>query len=347
MKKVLAFFLAAVICFSIIGCQQTEDQREHDLEETQIQETKGDQIKPEKTEPEETEPEETQPQRESTSTPLLYKVSDEDGDVVWLFGSIHVGVEEYYPLPDYVMDAFEGSDALAVEFDLVSFEKNLGAQIKAVQSLMYTDGSTIKDHIPEALYNRAVEIAEQYDMYNKAYDYYIPMMWVSLIDNILVDCSEADALLGVDRHMIEMAYEMDKPVLDVESAEFQYAMMAGFSDELQIMLLEESVAGFDDVDEYILELEEMIDIWMRGDEAAFAEMLSEEPLFDSAEEQVLYEEYNNAMVYERNLQMTEYAVDALENGEEIFICVGSAHVVGVGAMAQNLKELGYTVEVVQ
>jgi len=258
-----------------------------------------------------------------------------------------VGVEEYYPLPDYVMDAFEGSDALAVEFDLVSFEKNLGAQIKAVQSLMYTDGSTIKDHIPEALYNRAVEIAEQYDMYNKAYDYYIPMMWVSLIDNILVDCSEADALLGVDRHMIEMAYEMDKPVLDVESAEFQYAMMAGFSDELQIMLLEESVAGFDDVDEYILELEEMIDIWMRGDEAAFAEMLSEEPLFDSAEEQVLYEEYNNAMVYERNLQMTEYAVDALENGEEIFICVGSAHVVGVGAMAQNLKELGYTVEVVQ
>ena len=342
MKKIFVVLLVAAICLSQIGCQKADNRENTRPQEMQVENTK-----PKETRPRETEPEETQPQRESTSTPLLYKVTDEDGDVVWLFGSIHVGVEEYYPLPDYVLDAFEGSDALAVEFDLVSFEKNLGAQIKAVQSLMYTDGSTIKDHIPEALYNRAVEIAEQYDMYNKAFDYYIPMMWVSLIDNILVDCSEADASLGIDRYMIEMAYEKDKPVLDVESAEYQYAMMAGFSDELQVMLLEESVAGFDDVDEYILELEEMMDIWMQGDEATFAEMLSEEPSFDSAEEQILYEEYNNAMVRERNLQMTEYAVDALENGDEIFICVGSAHVVGIGAMAQNLKELGYTVEVIQ
>ena len=45
--------------------------------------------------------------------------------------------------------------------------------------------------------------------------------------------------------------------------------------------------------------------------------------------------------------MTDYAVDALASGEEIFICVGAAHVVGDGAIADNLRELGYTVEVVR
>jgi uncharacterized protein YbaP (TraB family) len=45
--------------------------------------------------------------------------------------------------------------------------------------------------------------------------------------------------------------------------------------------------------------------------------------------------------------MTEYAEEALKSGKEIFICVGAAHVVGEGAMAEQLRDLGYTVEIVR
>ena len=55
--------------------------------------------------------------------PLLYKVTDDDGNTIWLFGSIHVGRDEFYPLPDYVMDAFEGSESLAVEFVLETVDR--------------------------------------------------------------------------------------------------------------------------------------------------------------------------------------------------------------------------------
>lgn len=347
MKKLLALLLALAICFSLMGCQGNDDADDRDFDKNQTGETNTKDTEPEETQPEETKPEETEPERESTATPLLYKVSDEDGDVIWLFGSIHVGIEDYYPLPDYVMDAFHGSDALAVEFDIVAFEKDLGAQVNALQSLIYTDGTTIKQHIPEELYDRAVEIAEEYDMYNKAFDYYIPMMWVSLMDNILVELTAADVTLGVDRHMIDLAKESGKTVLDVESAEFQYGMMAGFSEELQAFLLEQSVNSFDAAEEYIAEIEEMVVLWALGNEEEFAALISKQPEFSTLVEAMLYEEYNSAMVYERNLSMTEYAVEALENGEEIFICVGAAHIVGQGAMAENLRELGYTVEIIR
>lgn len=58
----------------------------------------------------------------------------------------------------------------------------------------------------------------------------------------------------------------------------------------------------------------------------------------------MYVEYNDAMMVQRNLAMADYAEEALASGKEVFICVGAAHVVGEGAMADLLAQRGYTVE---
>ena len=323
-KRILALLLALLLCVSMIGCQKDAPEEQEFSRRT-------------------TTPKETKPKRESTSTPLLYKVTDDSGNVIWLFGSIHVGLEEFYPLPDYVLDAFRGSDALAVEFDIVAYEKDLGAQMKSIQKLLYTDGTQISDHIPQELYDRAVAIGKENKMYNKAFDSYVPMVWVSLIDNILMEAVGADMNLGIDKNMIEMAYDMDKPVLDVESAEFQYEMLAGFSEELQIMLLEQSVASYEELDLYGGELIALMEAWMQGDEQALTQMVCASPVFENEEEAALYAQYEAQMVTNRNQSMTRYAAEALENGQELFICVGAGHIVGEGGMVRLLEEMGYTV----
>lgn len=327
-KRMLALVLALVLCLSLIGCQEvrTEDD--------------------EKRIPRETTPRVTEPERESTSTPLLYKVTDENGNVIWLFGSIHVGLEEYYPLPDYVLEAFQGSDALAVEFDIVAFEKDLIAQMKLIQKMLYTDGTKISDHIPQELYDRAVAIGKAGKMYNKAFDSYVPMVWVSLIDNITMAAVGADTNLGVDRYMIQLAYDLDMPVLNVESAEFQFSLMAGFSEELQILLLEQSVEGYENLELYGGELITLMETWMRGDEAALTELVCASPVFESEEEAALYAQYETLLVTNRNLSMTQYATEALAAGQELFICVGAGHIVGEEGMVQLLEEMGCTVEII-
>lgn len=40
---------------------------------------------------------------------------------------------------------------------------------------------------------------------------------------------------------------------------------------------------------------------------------------------------------------TNFVVDSLNEGENIFVCVGAAHIVGDGAIVDLLRQKGYTV----
>ena len=48
------------------------------------------------------------------STPLVYRVTDGQGHVLYLLGTIHVGSDGMYPLGSAVEEAYENADILAV-----------------------------------------------------------------------------------------------------------------------------------------------------------------------------------------------------------------------------------------
>ena len=325
MKRLLALFLVLCLCFSLVACSGNK----------KITQT-----------PESVPTQTEDPAVQGTATPLLYKVTDEAGHVAYLFGSIHVGQEYFYPLPSYVTEAFEGADVLAVEVDIVAFEKSLSAQIIAMKPLIYTDGTRIDDHLPEELYEEAVQFLQIAGAYADALDYYCPAMWSAYIDSFMYGQVDAPAELGIDRYLLKMAKEQDKPIQEVESAEFQYTMLANFSEELQILLLENSLENARDVEGLKADIQETMDLWASGDEEAFVATLYEET--EVREEDVpLYEEYEKAMVTDRNISMADYAEEALASGETVFICVGAAHVIGPGAMAELLSQRGYEVKLIQ
>lgn len=217
---------------------------------------------------------------------------------------------------------------------------------------MLTDGTTIDDHLPEELYQSAVEVLTDMGQYSPMLDYFMPIVWQQTISTVMIAETGADTSLGIDRYFLNRAKEEGKEVLEVESAEFQYGMLANFSMELQILMLESTLEDYGQPEKNAEEIKTMMDLWQSGDEAAFAQYLVDSN--EISEEYLQYEnyeslmaEYNKAMIEDRNESMTEYAMDVLESGKEVFIVVGAAHVVGQGAMAENLRALGYTVELVQ
>lgn len=346
MKRILALLLALLLCLSLLACDREEDEdSKSDKKTTQTagKEDREEESEEEQPEKEEEEEEDEPPSESEACAPLLYKVTDEEGNVAWLFGSIHVGKDAFYPLPDYVLDTFDNADSLAVEFDIVAFETDLKAQMAALQALVYLDGTTIADHIPEDLYEDAVAIMEDLGVYNAMLDYYMPVLWSSFIDSAQYEDLGADPDLGIDLFLLKRAKKADKPILDVESAELQYGMMAGFSEELQILLLRESVESAEDPETAKETIHTMMDLWMSGDEDAFREYL--ESTEDVSEEDwALYEEYNKAMLTDRNEGMADFVEDALASKDAVFICVGAAHVVGEGALVELMTQRGYTVE---
>lgn len=329
MKRILSLLLTLCLLVSFAACAAPT--RVRDLN------------KPEPTAAP-TQPQPTEPQQPSSITPALYKVTDETGNAVWLFGSIHVGLPSFYPLPEYVLSAYESADALAVECDVVALETDLDAQMAALEGMLYHDGTKISDHIPEALYTQAVEALRDSGSYMSALDLYKPVLWSSFIDNALYDEYGVDSELGIDMYFLNDAHGTGKEILEVESVQFQYDMLAGYSEELQILLLEGSVYSHQNPDEGREQVNSLLEAWSSGDAEALYALLSEEGDLETEEERELYAEYNDAMIVKRNISMADYAEEALASGKELFICVGAAHVVGAGAMADLLAQRGYTVE---
>lgn len=283
---------------------------------------------------------------ESAISPLLYKVSDGDS-TVWLFGSIHVGEDYFYPLPGYVLSAYHGADALAVECDVVAMTENIFGMSSALMPLIYTDGSTIRDHISPELYEQAVNAMKDAGLYMSMMDRCKPALWYMLLESWLVLESGVDTELGIDMHFLTDAHETGKEIREIESAEFQYGMLAGFSEPLQLLLLEDIIASIGEAETYAEETKLLLQLWAEGDEAAITEYLTSDEMPTDPTELALMEEFNNAMITSRNLGMADFAEEALQNNEEVFIVVGAAHVVGPDAMADLLAQRGYTVEVVK
>lgn len=281
----------------------------------------------------------------STITPLLYKVTDADGSAVWLFGSIHVGKDDFYPLPDYVNDAYNEADALAVECDVLAFESDFSAQNAVMAKMYYGNGVKISDRISADLYNEAVDAMKEAGLYNTLMDYMKPSIWATMLDSTLPAQCGMDSTLGIDMHLLTRAHEEKKTILQIESVESQYDMLVGFSEPLQILLLESSVVSVKNSYLARVALTALVNAWCAGDEDSLAKQVAAEGSLETALEQQLYQEYSDAMYTSRNLTMTAFAENALKENNEVFICVGTAHVVGEGGMAKLLQDKGYKVEI--
>ena len=370
-KRLSAFLLALIMCFTLASClddtadnnssetastEQSTESVEQSTESTDQSAESTDQSTESADQSTESADQSTESTDQSTESgdgsentapkPLLYRVTDKKGNTAWLFGSIHTGREDFYPLPDYVTNAFNGADSLAVEFNIIAFENDLSLQIKAMTELVYKDGSTIKDHIPKDLYDKAVAILKGKNSYAAALDMYCPAFWSSMIESLMLADSDYDVSSGIDRYLIEKASEAEKEILDIESAEFQYRMMAGFEDDIQRLMLESAVLSYALPYVAFADLETLMDLWASGDESAFAEYLTVDDDTMTAEEKQIYARYNKAMMTDRNIGMADFAENALTSGKEVFICVGAAHIVGDGSVSDLLSERGYTVELI-
>lgn len=292
-----------------------------------------------------------EPAAEDKATPLLYHVTGADGQEMWLFGTIHIGDERTAFLPQKLYDAFDASDALALEYDgdefdrLMETDEELQAQISALY--YYSDGSTIGKHIDSELYDTAVKAMKATGNYFSYADYMKAGIWENLISNYLSGCSGLSAEKGLEERLQDRAAQNGMEVRSVESALSQMEMLSDFSGPLQEMLLADTL-GTTRAD-YVAVINEMYDLWCEGDEAALIEYLNSTEGMEelTEEEQKLHAEYVKAMESDRNAGMHEVAVDYLESGDVVFYAVGLAHLIGTDGLVDSLRAAGYTVELVE
>lgn len=267
---------------------------------------------------------------------FLWKV--EHGDTrVYLQGTIHIGEEDFYPLDYRIEEAFEASDVVLPEIDLNNQDMMQIAE-QTMQLATYDDGTTLKDHIPADLYEETVAVFEELKLPVELFGIYKPWFIQTMLTESYTQEAGFNFELGIDQHLLERAAEDEKEVRELESFEEQMNLLAGFSDEIQIKLLEETLENREHIAE---ETQELVSLWKKGNVKGMLDLLAADHEQMSAE----YESYMKALNDERNIKMTDKIMDILEedSGKTYFVMVGAMHMIAKPSIISILEDNKYEV----
>ena len=294
------------------------------------------------------------PKEQSDATPLFWKVTAPNGEVAYLFGSIHVADSTYLRLSDQIMQAYIDCDALAVEFDLIKFSNNYNELIATSLIAMYTDGTNLDNHItkaladeyinylkvnPEFLGSQGIYSTDSLRQYKPAYISGIP-------SSFALQSTGLSSEYGVDLLFLNMATEMKKEIVELETPAFQAGLLYDVPDVLgKLMIIEAMNISISDYAESTLELYEA---WKDGDLDYFEQLLEDQIDLDGSgyteEEALAYLEYIYNIYDARNIAMAEKIINNLTAKKSVFVVVGAAHMVGENGITTILAAQGYTVE---
>lgn len=276
----------------------------------------------------------------SKITPTVWEVKDKNGNIIYMMGSIHAADKDAKILPDYFETAYADSEALAVECDVTKSSVSIMDTAKFV----YTDGTTVKDHVGEDVYKKAVKTLTDAGFYNAVYDRCKPVLWSAVGEYAAIGRAGLSSSYGVDVSLINRAHSEKKELIEIESVRSQLDLLIGLPEDIQNLLML-NLTQDNYVDDMAAVLTNMYDKWKKGTltekDVVTDDVDNEISLTDSQKKSL--DEYSKLILTDRNKKMADAAVSYLNKGKKVMIVVGAAHFYGDDGIVALLKNEGCTI----
>ncbi len=281
---------------------------------------------------------------EDASKGIFYNVQGGENDM-YLFGSIHYGREDMYPLREEINDAFISSDELVQEIDMASITLEETQEILERSTYDYPD-ERLSDVISEETFERLLGHMEPLGVDEDTLETYRPWFAVSQLTEMAFhdDSSGYGPEMGIEEFFMAGANEEGIETAGLETMESQISTFDIMSEESKEIYVSGSLDELEPDYEGV-NVDDMISFWREGDLEQASAM--REDFIDDAGTDSL-REFAEALTIERDSEMAEKLIEMLEDGEEdqYFVVVGYLHLVGEESIVENLRDSGYDVEIV-
>lgn len=277
---------------------------------------------------------------EQGSKGVAWVVEDED-TVVYLLGSIHLGTPDLYPFDKKLVTAFNESNALLVEANILDFE---GLEYYAEKAL-YAEGASLKDDVTTETFAKLEKVAELYNLPMEQLEMQKPWMLANSLSMLGMDdafgglTSDEMAMLGIDMYFLLNALLQEKPVVELEGVKAQVEMFDALSPESQEQSLVDvldSILQPSEESDYKL-MQQWFANWKEGNVEAFAESMQ---MMDGEAS-----EFNEMLFGVRDEQMAQKIIALLKEEEgTYFIVVGAGHFLIEKSIRYHLQQNGYDVK---
>jgi len=265
-------------------------------------------------------------QVEQQGNSFIWKVSS-DTTHVYLLGSVHVASQDLYPLNSTIENAFESADYLVVEVNTNNVSQDSVGQL-VMQYGAYPLGDGFKQHVSAELYNQLNGELQEYSVNITQLDNFKPWVIYTVISQAIFENLGYKSEYGIDHYFLQKAKNSNKNILELETLEYQLALISSIPDEITLKMMQYDV-GNPDTEGY---LQGLFDAWKNGD-AAKMEAIVFEALIEEPELAPYYE-----MMYDqRSVNMAQKIKEYLSGSETYFIIVGAGHLVGENGILNLLK----------
>lgn len=264
--------------------------------------------------------------------PTLWHIQDEDSDV-YVFGTVHIlrpGVE--WQTED-VMSAFDAADTVYFEAPVNDPDQAIVMQQAVFANAMNPAGVTLSSLVSEDTWQSIETFAPQIGASAAQLEPLRP--WIATIQLSVgfIVASGFDPASGVEATLWPMAAEAGKTLAYFETVEEQIGFFAYLPQDVEVRLLEQTMAEFDAGPE---QLDALVTSWANGDQAAIDAVMNGQMRADAPE-------VHDIIIVRRNERWVEEIEDILDGSGTVFIAVGSGHLPGEQGVISLLRDRGIEV----
>ena len=273
------------------------------------------------------------------ASPLIYRITDGDGHILYLFGTIHMGSQDMYPLGGAVESACRAADALAVEADMLAMPSDLQSRYAA--AMRYPLGDSARNHLSRETYALGMN---SLDTPSYVLDRLRPVAWSALAEEKAYARLGYSAAWGVDTVLLQRFHEEGKEIMELEGVQRQIDIMLSLPDSVHDADIRRMLG---DTKKNDMELEAIVDAWRAGDTKTLEKYVL--PQYDQYPLEAVqdYRQYVETLFYERNRAFVRQAAQWIQSGKTCLMAVGAGHVFGDQGVAALLRDMGCQVEAMQ
>ncbi len=252
---------------------------------------------------------------------------------VFLVGSIHIGDTTLYPLENIYYEKLDSSDIFVTEVDMEDIDPT-----KIIKLVMLSDGTTLKDHVPEDVYKIIKDKFAKANVPEMAFQQFKPGFAILMTQMLDLKDNPADIGSmpeGIDKHLLARAKTQDKLALEDIATQIDLLENIINVDSTKMRLYLESETE----DDMFGDINNLMQAWKDADTDKIVEIINKSTEIDEDFAKLKEEILDN-----RNKNMADKIDSYLVDGGKFYVVVGAAHLCGEGSIVDLLEKMGYTVK---
>jgi uncharacterized protein YbaP (TraB family) len=265
----------------------------------------------------------------------LFKVRSGE-HALYLFGTIHVGSKDFYPLEPRVAAALKQAPVLALEIDPLGDPQKLA---RAVQKYgLVGPGAAAPSLSPE--WRRRLDVLlKQYKIEPQTVAAMKPWLLASVLTVSEFASQGYDAAQAVDSHLAKQAHDRGQKVIELESPEGQMGLFGNLSPAEQLLFLQETIAGIEDK-EQAKQAREIAEAWRNADIKALDALAAQAERDDTFSGRFV----QKVLLDGRNPALADSMAKLMARENNSVAAIGVLHLIGKGSVPELLRQRGMTVE---